>query len=97
MTYQRDPERPTTTPLTPEEIARRQEEAQIALHNDAARSTGIMPILLTVLVLLGVGYFAYSRLSAPNPPNAPHTTENSAPRTVTPDPTPAVPTAPQTK
>ena len=104
MTYQRDPERPITTPLTTEEIARREDnalrEAEIARHNNGAvGSSGIMPIVLTLLVLLGVGYFAYTLLSPRGLPDTPRTTEHSAPRDVTPLPAPAPPpaTTPNTK
>lgn len=102
MTYQRDPERPITTPLSTEDIARRENianrDAEIARRNaEATSSFGFMPLLLTVLVLLGVGYFGYSMLSPRGLPDTPRTTENSAPRTITPAPSAAPATTPETK
>jgi hypothetical protein len=67
--------------------------------NDAVGGSGILPIVLTLLVLLGVGYFAYTMLSPRGLPDTPRTTEYSSPRAVTPLPAPAPPpaAAPNTK
>jgi hypothetical protein len=99
MTYQRDPERvidPATEDIVRREnIARRDEE--IARRNtEATNGSGFLPILLTVMILLVGGYFVYSIMYPRTGVDAPRTTENTAPRTVTPTPVPA-PTAPQTK
>lgn len=101
MTYQRDTERPITTPLTPEEIARREDnalrEAEIAQRNNEAARSGFVPIALILLLVLGGGYLVYSMLSPSTLPDTPRTTEYSAPRTTTPTPTPTPPASPETK
>lgn len=101
MTYQRDPEHVRTTPLTPEEIARREDNALrdtdiVRGDAEAAGSSGSMAFVLTLVAILGVGYLAYAMLSPRSLPDAPRTTEYSTPRTVTPAPTPA-PVIPQTR
>jgi hypothetical protein len=98
MTYQRDPERivPNDDIVRREHIAQR--DAEIARRNEEEGGTGFIPIILTVLILLGVGYFAYSFMYPGHVSVAPRTTENTLPRTVTPAPAPTVPpVAPATK
>ncbi len=87
MTYQRDPERivPGDDIVRREDIANR--DAEIARRNAEATSSGLMPMIIAILLLLGVGYFAYTYFS-PRAAEAPRTTEYSTPRTVP-------PTAPQ--
>jgi hypothetical protein len=97
MTYQRDPER---TPAN-DDIVRRENianrDAEIARRNAAATSSGVVPILIAILVLLGIGYFAYSYLG-PHAANGPRTTEVNPPRTTpTPAPSTTPPASPQTK
>jgi hypothetical protein len=98
MTYQRDPDRPIDPAnddlVRRENIERR--DSEIARRNaEATNGSGIVPLILTIALLAGLGYFAYSYFS----PRGEHarTTEYTAPRTVTPTPTPAPPTTPQTK
>ena len=88
MTYQRDPERivPNDDIVRREHIAQR--DAEIARRNAEEGGTGFIPIILTVLILLGVGYFAYSFMYPGHVSVAPRTTENTLPRTVTPAPAP---------
>jgi hypothetical protein len=103
MTYQRDPDRPID-PLA-EDIVRREDiarrDAEIARRNaEATNSTGFIPVALTVLIVLGVGYFAYSYMYPRTTVVAPRTSEYTAPRTVTPAPAPVAPApapAPETK
>jgi len=102
MTYQRDPERivPDDDIVRREHIAQR--DAEIARQNEEEGGTGFIPIILTVLILLGVGYFAYSFMYPGHVSVAPRTTENTLPRTVVPTPAPAPtptvpPVAPTTK
>ena len=79
-----------------EHIAQR--DAEIARRKEEEGGTGFIPIILTVLILLGVGYFAYSFMYPGHVSVAPRTTENTLPRTVTPAPAPTVPpVAPATK
>jgi hypothetical protein len=97
VTYQGDPGRPRN-PFADEGLndnqARRDDE--IALRNAEATNTyGIVPIILSLLLLLGVGYFAYTFFS-PHTQDASRTTEYTAPRPVTPAPAPA-PSSPQAK
>ena len=101
MTYQRGPEHVRTTPLTPEEIARRDDNAlrdtdMVRRDAEVASSSGSMAIVMALVAILGVGYLAYAMLSPRSLPDAPRTTEFSTPRTVTPAPTPA-PAFPQTR
>jgi hypothetical protein len=65
MTYQRDPDRPRN-PLA-EDMIRKESAAARDMdlsrrNNDAVNNTRIMPVILTLLVLLGVGYLLYSLL-----------------------------------
>lgn len=102
MTYQRDPEHVRTAPLTPEEIARREDNALrdtdiVRRDAEAARGSGLTAIVIALVAILGVGYLAYAMLSPRSLPDAPRATEFSTPRTATPAPTPAAPVIPQTR
>jgi hypothetical protein len=106
MTYQRDPDRPIEP--APEDIVRRENIArrdeEIARANaEATNSRGFFPIVLTVMILLVGGYFVYSSVYPLSVIDTPRTTENTAPRTITPAPAPVTPApapapvTPQTK
>jgi hypothetical protein len=98
MTYRRDPGRPRNPladDLLNENQARRDDE--LALRNAEATNTyGIVPIVLSLLILIGVGYFAYTFFASYSPWEA-RTTEYAVPRTVTRPPPPATPAPAQTK
>ena len=98
MTYQRDPELLPEDPVIRREDAARR-DAEIARANAQANNgSGFMPAVLAVLVVLGVGYFAYTYMNAGTEPLVPRTTESTAPPAVIPAPAPTVtPAAPETK
>jgi len=100
MTYQRPHNRPRN-PLADDmirkdNVARR--DAELAARNSEEAGIRAMPIIVTLLAMLAVGYFLYAMLMPRMSVDTPRTTDNSAPRTVTPPPAPAAPVPnPQTK
>ena len=98
MTYQRDPERPISDgDLERREMA--EGDAELAGKNaDEADRFNPIALILTLLVLCGIGYFFYHSVQ-PRQPVTRQTTENSQPSAFpTPAPVPPVaPVAPQTK
>jgi hypothetical protein len=82
MTYQHDPN-----------STRERMRSQIRRDDG---SWGMVPILLVLVAILGLGYYAFNRMNEPGPNPRSTTTENTRPGATTPPAaTPAQPTTPK--
>ena len=83
MTYQRDPE-PARDPVRP--TATRRDDG----------SWGMVPILIVLVAILGIGYYAFNHMNEPGPNPRSTTSESTRPGVTTPPATtPTQPTTPK--